>query len=85
MSRKITSPATLVHHENRIRAAAVMLPETGFVRLATILQVFPVGRSTWWRGVKEHRYPQPVKLGANTTAWKVEDIRALLAQHTGEA
>lgn len=85
MPRKVINPAALAHHEKRSRAAAVTLPETGFVRLATILQVYPVGRSTWWRMVKEHRAPQPVKLGANTTAWRVEDIRALLAQHTGEA
>jgi hypothetical protein len=38
----------------------------------------PVGRSTWWAGVKSGRFPKPVKLGPRTTAWKVEDARALL-------
>ena len=55
------------------------LPTHGFVRLPTILTVFPIGRSTWWAGVKAGRYPAPVKLGARVTAWRVEDIRALLA------
>jgi prophage regulatory protein len=56
------------------------LPHEGYVRLPQVLNVYPVSRSTWWAGVKSGRYPQPVKLGPNTTAWKVEDIRALLSQ-----
>lgn len=55
------------------------LPETGFVRLPTILKVFPVSKSTWWAGVKDGQYPQPVKLGPKITAWRVEDITDLIA------
>lgn len=40
--------------------------------------VVPFSRSTWWKGVRAGRYPAPVKLGPNITAWKVEDIRALI-------
>jgi prophage regulatory protein len=54
------------------------LPVHGYARLETVLTVFPVGRSTWWKGVKEGRYPPPVKLGPRVTAWRVSDIRALL-------
>lgn len=54
------------------------LPETGYVRLPAVLRVFPVSRSTWWEGVRQKRFPQPVKLGPRITAWRVEDIRALL-------
>lgn len=54
-------------------------PETGFVRLPAILRIFPVSRSNWWEGVRQKRYPQPVKLGPRITAWKVEDIIAFLA------
>lgn len=57
------------------------LPDTGFVRLPAILAPngpIPVGRSTWWAGVKSGRFPKPVKLGPRTTAWRVEDIRALV-------
>ena len=56
------------------------LPDVGFVRLPAILAVFPVGRSTWWAGVKAGRFPQPVKIGPRTSAWRVEDIRQLLAE-----
>jgi predicted DNA-binding transcriptional regulator AlpA len=56
------------------------LPDTGFVRLPTILAVFPVSRSTWWQGVKDGRFPRPHKLGPRVTAWKAEDIRSLIEQ-----
>jgi prophage regulatory protein len=55
--------------------------QTGFVRLATILAPngpIPVSKSTWWAGVKSGRFPQPVKLGPRITAWRVEDICALI-------
>ncbi len=56
-----------------------ILPETGFVRLPNILKVFPVSKSTWWAGVKEGRFPKPVKLSEKISAWKVEDIKELIA------
>jgi prophage regulatory protein len=58
----------------------VSLPETGFIRLPAVLSVIPVSKSTWWAGVKTGRYPKPVKLGERITAWRVEDIRALIAK-----
>ena len=56
-----------------------LIPETGFVRLPSVLKVYPVSRSTWWAGVKDGKFPQPVKLGPKITAWRVEDIRDLIA------
>jgi prophage regulatory protein len=57
------------------------LPETGLLRLASILAPngpIPISRSTWWAGVAAGRFPQPVKLGPRTTCWRVEDIRKLI-------
>jgi prophage regulatory protein len=54
------------------------LPDTGFLRLPQVLRFVPVGKSTWWAGVATGRFPKPIKLGAKTTVWKAEDIRALL-------
>ena len=57
------------------------IPETGFVRLRAILGPagpIPISKSTWWAGVRSGRYPKPVKLGPRLTAWRVEDIRALI-------
>lgn len=53
------------------------LPEAGFLRIHHILRLIPVGRSTWWAGVKRGVYPAPVRLGVRCTAWKCEDIAAL--------
>jgi predicted DNA-binding transcriptional regulator AlpA len=38
----------------------------------------PVSKSTWWAGVKDGRFPKPVKLGTRISAWRVEDIRRLI-------
>lgn len=54
------------------------LPETGFVRLPEILSVIPISATTWWEGVRTGRYPKGVKLSARCTAWRAEDIRALI-------
>ena len=54
---------------------------TGFLRLTSILAPrgpIPVSKSTWWAGVKSGRFPKPVKLGPRITAWRIEDIRALI-------
>jgi len=51
---------------------------TGFLRLPQVLAIFPIGKSTWWEGCKTGRFPKPVKLGPRTTAWRAEDIAALL-------
>ncbi len=59
----------------------IKLPETGFLRLRDILSPrgpIPVSKSTWWQGVKDGRFPKPVKLGARITVWRAEDIRRLL-------
>lgn len=48
--------------------------------IPAIPAVIPVSKSTWWNGVRSGRYPQPTRaLGARITAWRVEDIRALIA------
>jgi prophage regulatory protein len=70
----------------------VALPETGYLRLHQIIgnpkaspqipAIIPVGRSTWWAGVRCGRYPKPLKLSPGVTVWRVEDIRALIAQAT---
>jgi predicted DNA-binding transcriptional regulator AlpA len=65
------------------------LPETGFLRLPQIIgnpeaeppmpAIIPVKKSCWWAGVRSGRFPKPVKLSPGVTAWRVEDIRALIA------
>lgn len=40
--------------------------------------LIPVSPSTWWRWIAEGRAPAGVKIGPNVTAWKSEDIAALI-------
>ena len=65
------------------------LPETGFLRLRQILgdpdadppipPLIPLKKSAWWDGVRNGRFPRPYKLTSRVSAWKVEEIRELLA------
>ena len=67
------------------------LPETGFLRITQILgnpknntpPIIPVSKSTWWAGVASGKFPKPVKLGPATTAWRAEDIQALVKELAG--
>ena len=43
-----------------------------------ISPLIPVGRSSWWAGVKSGRFPKPVKLGPRTTVWRQRDIISLI-------
>jgi predicted DNA-binding transcriptional regulator AlpA len=60
------------------------IPSTGFLRLPQVLSLVPISKSAWWEGCKTGRFPKPVKLGPRTTAWKAEDIAALVKQLGGE-
>lgn len=66
------------------------LLEYGYLRLSQIVgkratpkapaipAIIPISKSAWWAGVRDGRYPKPVKLGKRTTVWHVKDIRALI-------
>jgi prophage regulatory protein len=54
------------------------IPQTGLMRIKQVLRFVPVSRSNWWQGVKEGRYPKPVKLSERVTTWRACDIRALV-------
>jgi len=54
------------------------LPETGYVRLPTVLHHIPVSKSTWWDGIQKGRFPKPIKLSERCTAWRAEDIHTLI-------
>lgn len=67
---------------------AKQLPLTGFVREYEIIgskkrnipALIPVCRTSWKNGVKTGKYPKPVKISERNIAYRVEDIRSLIAQ-----
>lgn len=71
----------------RSQASLHALPETGFLRLWQIIgdkknnlpALIPVSRTTFLNGVKDGKYPKPIKLSERTTAWRVDDIRELIS------
>jgi prophage regulatory protein len=50
------------------------------LRLNEVLRRFPVSKSSWWLGVKDQRYPAPVKIGARAVAWQESAINDLIQQ-----
>ncbi len=67
-----------LRRRSRNRHTLVRLPETGLVRLPTILALIPIGKSTWWKGIQTGRYPPGVKLSPRVTVWRSQDIRRLI-------
>lgn len=65
--------------------SSATLPSVGFIRLPQLLALLPISKSTFWAGLKSGRYPlTPVKLSARCTAFKVEEVKALLERLAGE-
>lgn len=54
------------------------LPETGYVRLPSVLAVYPVSKSKLYSDIKEGKFPPPVKLSERVSAWRVETLREFL-------
>lgn len=51
------------------------LPETGYVRLPSVLAVYPVSKSKLYSDIKEGKFPPPVKLSERISAWDVGTLR----------
>jgi prophage regulatory protein len=74
--------------KRRNQIAKYGIPEIGFMRLRHIIgdsksdppipAIIPVSAASWWNGVKNGTYPSAVKISANITAWRVEDVRDLI-------
>lgn len=43
-----------------------------------IAPLLPISRSAFWAGVKEGRFPKPVRLGARTVAWRGSEVQEIL-------
>lgn len=38
--------------------------------------LLPISASTFWRQVRAGKFPPPVKIGPNITAWRASDVMA---------
>jgi len=46
--------------------------------------ILPISKSAWWAGIKAGVYPEPVKLGPRTRAWRESVIMQLVENGIGE-
>jgi len=60
------------------QATTATPPTRPLLKLPEVLTALPVSRSSWYAGMRSGLYPQPVKLGAKSVAWKRSDIDRLI-------
>jgi prophage regulatory protein len=57
------------------------MTEDKLLRLSQIIpEILPISKTSWWNGVKSGIYPQPVKLGPRTTAWRESDVMRIVSK-----
>lgn len=55
-----------------------MQENTKFISLEQVLEIIPVSRSTWLRGVNAGEYPEPIKVSKRLKFWNMADIQDLV-------
>ena len=54
------------------------LPDDSLIPQNDVLRIIHISRTSWWRGVKDGRYPQPIRLGPRMNRWRIGTIRELV-------
>jgi len=72
--------AKYINKQRDLAASANTIPEIGFLRKSQVLALIPISSSSWYNGIANGIYPAPVKLSERSSAWRVEDIRNLIAE-----
>ena len=62
---------------NPLPLPAVVHPQS-LLRLEQVLALLPIPKPSFYAGVKEGRYPLPVRISHRTVAWRASDILALM-------
>jgi predicted DNA-binding transcriptional regulator AlpA len=71
-------------HKLRFRSTKANVDHTnylygdGYLRLAQVLQIYPVSRAAWYAGIKDGIYPPPTQLGKRSVGWSRQSIRELV-------
>lgn len=64
--------------EPAMTATQIQPRHDSFQRVPTITERMGISRSYWWKGVKDGRFPQGIKLSARVTVWRSSEIDALI-------
>lgn len=80
MSSEISpaSPAPVGNPAPAAMPSEINLPQ--LCRIAHLLPILPIGRSTIWLWVRQGRFPEPIKLGSGVTVWRRDDVLLWLRQ-----
>ena len=49
-----------------------------WIRLPELSMLIGVRKSTIWKWVKEGKIPQPLKLSARVTVWRLSEVKAFM-------
>lgn len=50
------------------------------LRLAQVLERYPVSKSSWYDGIRSGRYPRPLRISERLSGWSASVIDALIAE-----
>jgi predicted DNA-binding transcriptional regulator AlpA len=60
--------------------AAEITDRDRLLSVKDVLSLMGISRTQLWQGVKDGRYPEPIRFGPRTTRWRLSDIRACVAE-----
>jgi prophage regulatory protein len=72
-----TNPKPKKQLDRYHRPPGVPVDPDALLRVAEVLRLLPISRSTWCVKVRRGEYPAPIKLGPHTTCWRARDVLAL--------
>jgi predicted DNA-binding transcriptional regulator AlpA len=67
------------------KGQAEMLPPVTLLRKPQVLARLGIPKSSWDRGVRQGRYPRPIKIGQRAVAWTSTSIDALIESLSANA
>lgn len=74
MNQLNDSPAWVARNPQRLEELREQRP--GLCRLKTVIELTGLGKTTVYRLMKAGEFPASVKIGANSTAWRVAEVLA---------
>ena len=53
---------------------------TRLLRLRDVLALLPIGRTTFYEGIRSGLYPKPIRLGKRTAAWREDELNEYISR-----
>jgi prophage regulatory protein len=57
----------------------VTASQPALIRMKEVMKITGLGRTSIYRKMKEGTFPEPLRLGVRTVAWRSEDLNAWIA------